>query len=255
MRILAVGNSFSQDATTFLHQTAANQGVDLTVVNLYIGGCSLETHWKNMESNARAYEYQLNGTPDGRVVSLGDTLRDGEWDAIVTQQASHDSGWLDTYEPFLSQLVDEFHRAAPGARLLLHETWAYEIDSRHEAFPRYHRDQQEMFDRLHSNYHAMARKHRLELIPCGDIIQKVRALPPFHVQTGGRSLCRDGFHMSYGYGRYLLACAWARALCGVDTVHNTYVPVSDEDVSAELLNMIRKAVDETIVRGDASRTE
>ena len=248
MRILAVGNSFSQDATTYLHQATANQGIDLTVVNLYLGGCSLETHWKNFESGACAYEYQLDGSPTGRMVSLNDTLHDGSWDAIITQQASHDSGWLDTYEPFLSHLVGEFHRAMPGARLLLQETWAYEIDSQHEAFPRYHRSQTEMFERLQSSYYAMANKHQMELIPCGDIIQRVRSLPPFHVQTGGRSLCRDGFHMSFGYGRYLLACAWARTLCGIDTVHNTYVPVSEEEVSAELLDMIRKTVDEVIVR-------
>ena len=126
MRVLAVGNSFSQDATTFLHQTAANQGIDLTVVNLYLGVCSLETHWKNLETGACAYEYQLNGSPAGRMVSLNDTLREGNWDAIVTQQASHDSGCLDTYEPFLSHLVDAFRRTVPAARLLLQQTWAYE---------------------------------------------------------------------------------------------------------------------------------
>ena len=40
MKLLAVGNSFSQDACTFLHQTAQAQGLDLEVTNLYIGGCS-----------------------------------------------------------------------------------------------------------------------------------------------------------------------------------------------------------------------
>ena len=39
MKLLAVGNSFSQDACTFLHQTAQAQGLDLEVTNLYIGGC------------------------------------------------------------------------------------------------------------------------------------------------------------------------------------------------------------------------
>lgn len=248
MRVLAVGNSFSQDATTFLHQTAAHQGIDLTVVNFYVGGCSLEAHWEHYEKNACAYEYQLNGSPTGRMVSLNETLRDGSWDAIVTQQASHDSGWPDTYEPYLSHLVEAFHQAMPDARLLLHETWAYEIDSQHEAFQRYHRNQFEMFERLRSCYDAMARKHHLELIPCGDIVQRVRALPPFHVQTGGRSLCRDGFHMSYGYGRYLLACAWARTLCGIDAAQNTYVPDSEEEVSSELLDLIRATVDAAIVK-------
>lgn len=170
MKVLAIGNSFSQDATTFLHQVAEKQGVALEVVNLYIGGCSLETHWKNMETNAVAYEHQFNGKATDRVVSIQEMLNEGDWDAVVTQQASHDSGWLDTYEPFLSLIVHELRRRAPKACLILQETWAYEIDSSHGAFMRYHRDQQEMHDRLRGNYTTMAKKHGLELIPCGDII-------------------------------------------------------------------------------------
>lgn len=243
MKVLAIGNSFSQDATTFLHQVAEEQGVALEVVNLYIGGCSLETHWKNMETNAVAYEHQFNGKATGRMVSIQEMLNEDDWDAIVTQQASHDSGWLDTYEPFLSLIVSELRRCAPKARLILQETWAYEIDSSHGAFMRYHRNQQEMYDRLRNNYTTMAKKHGLELIPCGDIIQKVRTLPPFHVQTGGHSLCRDGFHMSYGYGRYLLACAWARKLCSIDATDNTYIPISEEHVEPDLLQIIRETVD------------
>ena len=44
MNILAIGNSFSQDATTYLHQVAKADGEDITVINLYIGGCSLYKH-------------------------------------------------------------------------------------------------------------------------------------------------------------------------------------------------------------------
>lgn len=42
LRILAVGNSFSEDATYYLHQILEIAGVENQVVNLYIGGCSLE---------------------------------------------------------------------------------------------------------------------------------------------------------------------------------------------------------------------
>ena len=53
LRILAVGNSFSEDATYYLHQILEIAGVENQVVNLYIGGCSLEKHWRNIEKNAR----------------------------------------------------------------------------------------------------------------------------------------------------------------------------------------------------------
>ena len=38
MNILAIGNSFSQYATRYINAIAKADNVDLTVVNLYIGG-------------------------------------------------------------------------------------------------------------------------------------------------------------------------------------------------------------------------
>ena len=43
-KILAIGNSFSEDATYYLHQILEHSGIENQVVNLYIGGCSLERH-------------------------------------------------------------------------------------------------------------------------------------------------------------------------------------------------------------------
>ena len=48
MRILAIGNSFSQDAFKYLHKVAEAAGKEVTTVNLYIGGCTLERHWNNV---------------------------------------------------------------------------------------------------------------------------------------------------------------------------------------------------------------
>ena len=50
MNVLAIGNSFSQDATRYLSQIAQKGGDTLSVANLYIGGCSLETHFRNINS-------------------------------------------------------------------------------------------------------------------------------------------------------------------------------------------------------------
>ena len=38
MNILTIGNSFSDDATRYLHQIARKDGVDLQVANVSIGG-------------------------------------------------------------------------------------------------------------------------------------------------------------------------------------------------------------------------
>ena len=66
--------------------------MDTKVVNLYIGGCPLERHWKNMETGEAAYQYQKNGVLTERHISIEEALQEEEWDFIITQQASHDSG-------------------------------------------------------------------------------------------------------------------------------------------------------------------
>ena len=246
MRILAIGNSFSRDATAFLHQTALAAGLDVTVANLYIGGCSLERHWQNIEKDERAYELQLNGVRSERHVSIRDMLELCPWDYIVTQQASHDSGWAVSYEPFLGLMADYLRQHQPGATLCLQQTWAYESDSKHQHFMRYHRSQQDMYEALTACYRDAARRHDMLLIPCGAVIQQLRQQPPFRYEEGGMSLCRDGFHMHWLYGRYLLSLVWARALLGVCAEENTFVPhdpVQLMQADPAVLSVIRRAVD------------
>ena len=39
-------------------------------------------------------------------------------------------------------------------------------------------------------------------------------VPEFDYKNGGISLCRDGFHLSLDYGRYIAAAVWLRVLSG-----------------------------------------
>ena len=92
----------------------------------------------------------------------------------------------------------------------------------------------------------MSEKYGLTIIPCGTVIQHLRNIPEFNISAGGRSLCRDGFHMSLDYGRYLLSCVWLRKLFGISMAANTFIP--DDPVLTEipdeaLLNLIRSTVD------------
>lgn len=61
MKILSIGNSFSQDAHKWLHEIASNHGMELETANLYIGGCSLQTHWENLVNDNAHYELEWNG--------------------------------------------------------------------------------------------------------------------------------------------------------------------------------------------------
>lgn len=246
IKVLAIGNSFSVDATRYLHQIAASAGVDTKIVNLPIGGCPLERHWKNIETGERAYNYHLNGNSTDRSASIEEVLTEENWDYIVTQQVSHDSGWLVSFEPFLGLILNYLREKAPNAKILLQETWAYEIDSTHGNFMRYNRNQKEMYEKVHACYTHMADKYGIELIPSGSVIQQVRSLPEFNVPEGGLSLCRDGFHMSFDYGRFLVGCVWAKKLFGISAKDVTFVPdsVALKSVPKErLLAILRDAAD------------
>ena len=48
IKVLAIGNSFSSDATRYLYQIARADKVDMKVVNLFIGGCPLSYHYSNI---------------------------------------------------------------------------------------------------------------------------------------------------------------------------------------------------------------
>ena len=249
IKLLAIGNSFSEDATHYLHQMAAAVDIDLKVVNLTIGGCPLERHYRNLVTEEKAYSYQINGYKTCRMVSINEMLESEKWDYIVTQQASHDSGWICSYDPFLGKMVETFREKVPEAILCLQETWAYEIESPHGSFMRYNRDQQTMYEQLHDCYSTMAQKYDLKLIPSGTVIQQARKLPEFDFGNGGLSLCRDGFHMSFDYGRYLLGCVWLRTLCGVDAKKIPYFPDSLNLTTVPeqaLLDIIKGVVDRTV---------
>lgn len=216
MKVLSIGNSFSQDAHKWLHQLAEMNGVDMQTLNLYIGGCSLERHWQNVENNAEAYDFEPNGIGTTWKISIEAALNLTAWDIITVQQVSGKSGMPESYEPYLSDLVALIRKLQPNAELWFHQTWAYETDSQHAAFENYGRSQQQMFDRLVAASEAAAKSINAKLIPAGKLIQTLReTVPEFDYAKGGLSLCRDGYHMTYDYGRFAVAALWLPTLTGI----------------------------------------
>ena len=57
IKVLVIGNSFGQDSVRYLYGIARAAGKDVRVVNLYIGGCSLYRHYRNMLSEESVYDY------------------------------------------------------------------------------------------------------------------------------------------------------------------------------------------------------
>jgi hypothetical protein len=53
------------------------------------------------------------------------------------------------------------------------------------------------------------------VLPSGPVVQYLREnTAEFDYKNGGLSLNRDGFHLSWDYGRYAAAATWYRVLLG-----------------------------------------
>ena len=130
LRVLAIGNSFSQDAVEqYLHELAAAAGKKMVIGNLYIGGAPLKLHVENVQANKPAYSYRKIDVDGNKTktdkTSILTALQDESWDYISFQQASTFSGVYDTYAaslPALYQYVK--NQVSAKTKYILHQTWA-----------------------------------------------------------------------------------------------------------------------------------
>ena len=204
VKILAVGNSFSQDATALLQLL----NPDLYVRNLYIGGCSLERHCNELAADNAAYSYEENGADStGHLVTLKEALCKEKWDYITVQQVSGYSGKIQSFYPYLTTLIN-YLRQFSDAEIVLHETWAYDTGSTHPQFADYNCNTAEMWAAIEKTYDEVARRENMRVIHTGAFIAALRKSPVFDTAKGGLSLTRDGFHLSLNYGRYAAALVW-----------------------------------------------
>lgn len=239
IRILAIGNSFSQDALRYLKFMADSVGAEIKTINLYLPMCTLEDHAKNVQENLCRYTYECNGVQTGRIVSVQEVLQEEPWDVVTIQQTGGKSGLPDTYEPHGDVLLSCIRQYAPQAKIYFHMTWAYEIDCTDEQFSNYGYSQQTMYRMLSDTVHTFADAKEIDVIPVGTVIQAVRTLPAFDYANGGISLCRDGRHLSFQYGRYIAAAVWLETVLGINILDVSFAP---RGTTPELIEQVRTVV-------------
>lgn len=241
LKVLAIGNSFSSDATEYLWDIAKDGGVEKIIIgNLYIGGCALEKHYTNIKGNAGAYTYYKNTNgkwTSTANVSVQKGLADEEWDIVTVQQASGSSGVESSYTP-LKKILEFIAENEPNADVYWHLTWAYQQDSTHSSFPTYGSDQMKMYNAILKAYNSKVKVQEsiVGTIPSGTAIQNLRS------SYIGDTVTRDGYHMSYDYGRYTVALTWFAYLTGGDVDKIDWLPTSYKSVLQDHLPAMREAV-------------
>lgn len=225
IKILAIGNSFSEDAIeNYLYDLAKEANQPVVIGNLYIGGASIELHTNNIKENKATYSYRKI-TEDGTKtktdkVSIANALKDEDWDYISLQQASSYSGQYEVIMNKLPTFVNQVNAMKPlKAKLIYHQTWAYQGDSPHKGFANYDNDQIKMFDAINAVSKKMDKSKMFAfVVPSGTAIQNART------STLGDTFTRDGYHLNLDYGRFTAACTWYEKLFGLDARKNEFIP-------------------------------
>ena len=218
LKILAIGNSFSEDAMEYLYQIATAAGVEqIELGHLYIGGCSLETHLTNISYDLPKYLYSTKNNDDvwktTRYNKASKAFSENDWDFVTLQQNSNNSGVADTYDD-VSALMDAIESQCTNEHVAFawHMTWAYQHDSDHTAFPTYNNNQTTMYNAIVGAVQTkiVPNNRIVKIIPSGTAIQNART------SYLGDTLTRDGYHLSDPQGRLIAATSYVASLIEID---------------------------------------
>lgn len=283
IRVLTIGNSFADNALTYLPQIVEAAGRKLIVGRANLGGCTLERHWKHVAQHEENPDGKIGSPYRGGKYSLKDMLTKDKWDFITIQQVSYKSHDLKTYQPFADNLHAYIRKHAPDAKILAHQIWAYRIDdprfkpANKGKEPHTHRV---MYEQVRKAYHTLAKKLDLGILPSGDamfladtdkkwgyLIDKnfdtsTATYPNRPDQThslhtgwfwrkekdGTRKLKLDGHHAGTS-GKYLLGCVWFESFFGESVVMNKFVP---NGIEADYAKFLRTIAHQAVTRNETS---
>lgn len=214
MKYLLIANSFGENLTRFANGIAKANGLDLDLYSLYIGGCSLESHWVNIVEDNKDYQLIHNGVWTDTFLSIKDALEMGGWDVISLQQASHMSPYIDTYYPYFENIYNYVKKFCPKATIAFQQTWAYSPFNpfKYQEVPNFYnrfdmKNAAEMKAGIDKCYKQICKEFNIDLIiRSGDVVEKA-------CQLNKDPYDEYGFHMN-DFGCYLIGCNFVKTLLG-----------------------------------------
>lgn len=217
LKILAIGNSFTDDATEYIPPLLeAAKLPNVVIARAVSSGSSLSDHESNYRYNTAAYKFTVRDGKKWKTISESSTLsmavKSDQWDIVVLQQVSQHSGQYNTYQPFLDELLGMIRSDCTNKSrsFAWQMTWAYGSNSTHSGFAYYNNSQQQMYSDIVQATKEMSQATGISLIiPSGTAIRNLRHST---LNNPPADLTRDGYHIDYGAGRYTLACTWFQAL-------------------------------------------
>lgn len=210
LKILAIGNSFTINAATYLPWLVDGLNADsVCVARLTQSGCSLTMHWDNHVDNMPNYDLYYSssrGWTLSEIKTLDEALTALEWDIIVIQQQSGLSGVWSSYWA-LPGLVQLFRQTNPNAKIAWHYTWPYREGTNHGDFARYDEDPRKMYEAILDAGDKASEDLDIK-IPSATLIWEMRRQYP-EIED---KFSEDGYHISSDLALFALSTLWYECL-------------------------------------------
>ena len=244
--ILFVANSFGDDTIMYMSRIAKEFGIELDAHILYIGGCDINTHIKNLINNSPKYEYRLVNEDYDNIITQYDYIANeainNDWDYIVLQQQSSLAGMKNGLNN-LDQLIELIKQINPNkdTKYIWNMTWSYPNGSTHPCFVDFNNDQAIMDKGILDNIieYIIPNKTFSKIIPVGLGIKQLRNYLPNNI------IHRDMFHLSFDVGRFLASLLAIKTIFDVDIDNIKFNPINmDEKVKKEIISCVDFASEE-----------
>ena len=229
LRLLSIGNSYSNDAQIYIAQIAAGLGIKCEFYNLYYGGCKIEQHYNFYNNDSAEYDFYKNMSKYVNTkVTLKNALEATQYDYITFQQGSYASDSYSTYA-LLDELMAIVRSYQPNAEFLIHQTWGYcearacNGDETHTSGKGY-ATSADMFKKVEECYAQAAKDNgNLRILKSGKAVELAKTKYGYTDDYGKETSIYSDFNSHLAPdGDYLAGCVWIETIFGVDVRNTTY---------------------------------
>lgn len=231
IKILTIGNSFSDNAITYLPEIVGSvPGYSVDIARASLGGCSLERHASLMAASEEDPDHK----PYQNQYSLQDLLQMEDYDFVTIQQVSSLSFKPETFHPHAGELIRLIEEYQPDAEIVIHQTWAYPNAGR---LKDWNISYDEMYEGLVNSYDLLSKQYDLSIMPVGSAFYLT------HQKNDRIDLWSDDRHHANVNGCYLAGCVWFGKLFHLSPNKIRFVPDGmDEKTARTLRKMAAKEI-------------
>ena len=246
LKVLDIGNSYSEDALALLPTVVQNCKVDVKDMCIYKfirSGASFFS-WCQVYDNQDTYDYSFYralgkmsvNVPTG--VSPGDNgslfrrvLSEVEWDLIIIHQYSPYAPYYDMWGSeeaggCLDKFLSIIKKHQPNAKIgfmIVHSYWDNYGGNKEKS-------SLERWQKIAGSVRQLMQDYDIQfIIPYGTAVENLRSSS----LNNGYDLTRDGTHLGYGLGEYTAACCYYESLLYPRTGVSCYMSPANIDVSGK----------------------